>query len=54
MVPVYVVCRLGNDSQRAVQLLKDRFQSTVTMEIKDIKGGLTEWGNTVDPEFPKY
>ncbi|XP_051204625.1 adenylyltransferase and sulfurtransferase MOCS3-1 [Lolium perenne] len=47
---VYVVCRRGNDSQSAVQLLREKgFHST-----KDIVGGLQSWAHDVDPEFPAY
>jgi adenylyltransferase/sulfurtransferase len=53
--PVYVVCRLGNDSQVAVQKLKElgvdrggeRF-------VGDIRGGLHAWREQVDPELPEY
>ncbi|KAI9928417.1 Urmylation protein [Aspergillus wentii] len=53
--PVYVVCRLGNDSQVAVKKLKelgldrggDRF-------VGDIQGGLHAWRKQVDPEWPEY
>jgi len=47
---LYTVCRRGNDSQRAVQLLhKMGFTSA-----KDIVGGLTSWQKEVDPNFPAY
>ncbi|KAK2639815.1 hypothetical protein Ddye_027610 [Dipteronia dyeriana] len=47
---LYVVCRRGNDSQRAVQCLqKMGFDSA-----KDIIGGLESWGHDVDPNFPTY
>ncbi|KAJ8432154.1 hypothetical protein Cgig2_006856 [Carnegiea gigantea] len=47
---LYTVCRRGNDSQRAVQLLhKMGFSSA-----KDIVGGLTSWQKEVDPNFPAY
>ncbi|MFS7940740.1 putative transferase [Helianthus anomalus] len=47
---LYVVCRRGNDSQRAVQLLhKLGFTSA-----KDIVGGLESWAREVDPKFPTY
>ncbi|KAI8804022.1 hypothetical protein BJ742DRAFT_826889, partial [Cladochytrium replicatum] len=48
--PVFVICRLGNDSQIAVNLLKDSGVSNV----KDVTGGLRSWSKTVDPEFPTY
>lgn len=47
---LYVVCRRGNDSQRAVQALhKLGFTSA-----RDIIGGLESWANDVDPSFPVY
>ncbi|KAF3453401.1 hypothetical protein FNV43_RR03841 [Rhamnella rubrinervis] len=47
---LYVVCRRGNDSQRAVQYLhKMGFTSA-----KDIIGGLEGWARDVDPNFPTY
>ena len=47
---VYVVCRRGNDSQSAVQLLREKgFHSA-----KDIVGGLQSWAQDVDPHFPAY
>ncbi|KAI7729938.1 hypothetical protein M8C21_031297, partial [Ambrosia artemisiifolia] len=47
---LYVVCRRGNDSQRAVQLLhKMGFASA-----KDIVGGLESWAREVDQKFPTY
>ncbi|KAJ3032053.1 hypothetical protein HDV00_008004 [Rhizophlyctis rosea] len=49
-LPVYVVCRLGNDSQLAVQLLKQRGLK----DVKDIVGGLERWARDVDPTFPTY
>ena len=55
---VFVVCRRGNDSQLAVDLLKKHFSATdnsLKLEsIKDLIGGLQEWTNSVDPNFPKY
>lgn len=47
---IYVVCRRGNDSQRAVEYLhKIGFTSA-----KDIIGGLESWAHDVDPNFPTY
>ncbi|KAM7502619.1 hypothetical protein LguiB_001523 [Lonicera macranthoides] len=47
---LYVVCRRGNDSQRAVEELhKLGFTSA-----KDIIGGLESWAHDVDPNFPTY
>ncbi|KAB5521153.1 hypothetical protein DKX38_025472 [Salix brachista] len=47
---LYVICRRGNDSQRAVQLLhKMGFTSA-----RDIIGGLEAWARDVDPNLPTY
>lgn len=49
-VRLYVVCRRGNDSQRAVQLLHNKgFHCAM-----DISGGLEAWAKDVDPNFPSY
>ncbi|CAA3001413.1 adenylyltransferase and sulfurtransferase MOCS3 [Olea europaea subsp. europaea] len=47
---LYVICRRGNDSQRAVEFLH-RMGFT---SAKDIIGGLESWANDVDPKFPTY
>ncbi|NP_001188115.1 adenylyltransferase and sulfurtransferase MOCS3 [Ictalurus punctatus] len=54
-VPVYVVCKLGNDSQTAVQLLEKMSGTELeNITVKDITGGLMAWANKIDPSFPKY
>ncbi|NXU86521.1 MOCS3 sulfurtransferase, partial [Xiphorhynchus elegans] len=54
-LPVYVVCKLGNDSQKAVKVLQElpaeEFGSVL---VKDIKGGLMAWAAKIDPTFPQY
>lgn len=53
--PIFVVCRLGNDSQLTVKRMKElgldfggkRF-------IGDIRGGLRAWRESVDRSFPEY
>jgi len=53
--PIFVVCRLGNDSQITVRKMKElgldlggkRF-------IGDIRGGLRAWRKSVDNGFPDY
>ncbi|TQD84702.1 hypothetical protein C1H46_029725 [Malus baccata] len=47
---VYVICRRGNDSQRAVQYL----QKMGFTSAKDIIGGLEGWAHEVDPNVPTY
>lgn len=54
-VPIYVVCRLGNDSQLAVQKFKELgLDVGGRRQIRDISGGLKAWRDQVDPDFPKY
>ncbi|KAL0275716.1 UNVERIFIED_CONTAM: hypothetical protein PYX00_003496 [Menopon gallinae] len=50
-IPVFVVCRRGNDSQKAVLELEKHLKDTV---IKDIVGGLHAWAKEIDPDFPVY
>lgn len=50
---IFVVCRRGNDSQIAVQRLRQNFEDS-NVRIRDIVGGLHAWANTVDPTFPVY
>ncbi|XP_076017903.1 adenylyltransferase and sulfurtransferase MOCS3 [Genypterus blacodes] len=54
-LPVFVICKLGNDSQRAVQVLEKMSGSEVDdITAKDICGGLTAWAHRIDPNFPLY
>lgn len=50
-LPVYVVCRRGNDSQLAVKRLQSICSQT---QPKDIVGGLHSWARYVDMTFPIY
>ncbi|RZF44681.1 hypothetical protein LSTR_LSTR000633 [Laodelphax striatellus] len=52
-IPVFTICRRGNDSQKAVKLLQTICKD-LGVEIKDIKGGLHDWTRTVDSNFPIY
>ncbi|KAM7376521.1 hypothetical protein PAMP_006249 [Pampus punctatissimus] len=53
--PVYVICKLGNDSQKAVQVLEKMSGSEVdSIRVKDICGGLMAWAQKIDPTFPQY
>lgn len=47
---VVVVCRYGNDSQRAVHKLDEMGYTNVC----DIVGGLRLWSQQVDPTIPEY
>ncbi|XP_052009783.1 adenylyltransferase and sulfurtransferase MOCS3 [Xyrauchen texanus] len=52
---VFVVCKLGNDSQRAVLLLEKMSGLEIEqITAKDITGGLMAWANKIDPTFPQY
>ncbi|XP_025152981.1 adenylyltransferase and sulfurtransferase MOCS3 isoform X1 [Harpegnathos saltator] len=53
IVNLYLLCRRGNDSQKAVQCLKKTFTEN-TLNIRDIIGGIHAWSNEIDPNFPKY
>ena len=53
--PVFVFCRLGNDSQLAVRRMKQLgLDSEGQRWIGDIKGGLRAWREGVDKDFPEY
>ena len=53
---VVVVCRRGNDSQRATLLLQRLALSGNLPPVKlcDLAGGLRAWAQKADPEFPMY
>uniref|UniRef100_A0A3Q1AT15 Adenylyltransferase and sulfurtransferase MOCS3 n=1 Tax=Amphiprion ocellaris TaxID=80972 RepID=A0A3Q1AT15_AMPOC len=52
---VYVICKQGNDSQKAVQVLEKMSGSEVdSIAVKDISGGLMAWVKRIDPTFPQY
>ncbi|KYK59028.1 hypothetical protein DCS_00155 [Drechmeria coniospora] len=50
--PIYVVCRLGNDSQLAVRKLRERGFDDGNRFVGDITGGVKAWRDTVDPRLP--
>ncbi|KAE8552572.1 Urmylation protein [Talaromyces marneffei ATCC 18224] len=53
--PIYFVCRMGNDSQLAVQKLKELgLDQNGKRFVGDIRGGLKAWKAEVDPEWPEY
>jgi adenylyltransferase/sulfurtransferase len=47
---VFVVCRLGNDSQLAVRMMEEQGIEGG----RDIIGGLLNWSTRIDPSFPIY
>ncbi|XP_067213846.1 adenylyltransferase and sulfurtransferase MOCS3 isoform X2 [Linepithema humile] len=50
---MYLLCRRGNDSQKAVQYLKTLLAED-TLRIKDIIGGIHAWSKKIDSTFPRY
>jgi len=46
----FIICRRGNDSQKAVQALK---QYGIT-RVLDVQGGLELWQSEIDRQFPLY
>uniref|UniRef100_A0A915PYK4 Rhodanese domain-containing protein n=1 Tax=Setaria digitata TaxID=48799 RepID=A0A915PYK4_9BILA len=50
---VYVICRRGEDSQKAVLYLRKEFADSL-ISFKDIDGGYEMWSHTVDKNFPVY
>jgi len=53
-ISMVVVCKQGNDSQKAVEILSKCFEYTSEVEIKDIAGGLMKWSSSIDPNFMRY
>jgi rhodanese-related sulfurtransferase len=57
---VYLMCRRGNDSQKAVLVLQASIlklapeQENLKIEIKNIRGGINSWANEIDSNFPVY
>lgn len=58
-IPIYCICRRGIASVEATEILKMN-QTIVSSNdddccsIYNIRGGLVEWQQQVDPNFPKY
>jgi adenylyltransferase/sulfurtransferase len=52
--PIYLVCRLGNDSQIAARKLKEIGLDKDGRYIGDIKDGLKAWKMQVDSSWPEY
>ena len=57
-IPIYFICRFGNDSQEAVRFLKKNYPALVKAGsgerfVGDIEGGLHAWSK-VEPSFPNY
>lgn len=53
--PIFVICRLGNDSQMTVKKMKELGLDYGSKRfIGDIRGGLKAWKESVDHGFPEY
>ncbi|KZM20286.1 ATP binding [Ascochyta rabiei] len=53
--PIFVVCRMGNDSQMTVKKMKELgLDYKGKRYIGDIRGGLRAWKESVDQDFPEY
>ncbi|XXG94016.1 hypothetical protein Hte_000267 [Hypoxylon texense] len=51
--PIYVVCRVGNDSQIITRQLKEMgLERNRERDIRDIKGGMLAWKHEVDRTLP--
>lgn len=52
---VYVHCKKGNASQKAVRFLKDNLPDVEGRDdIKDLVGGIEEYAKQIDPSIPLY
>lgn len=50
---IAVICKLGNDSQLAVKMLRDAAPNSKAT-IRDVKNGFAAWKKEVDPSWPDY
>ncbi|KOS20704.1 Adenylyltransferase and sulfurtransferase uba4 [Escovopsis weberi] len=51
--PVYLICRVGNDSQIAARKLKDMgLDRDGARFIGDVEGGIKAWRDSIDPSLP--
>uniref|UniRef100_A0A1I7XA30 Rhodanese domain-containing protein n=1 Tax=Heterorhabditis bacteriophora TaxID=37862 RepID=A0A1I7XA30_HETBA len=48
---IFIICHRGNDSQLAVEMLRDKLSP---IRVKDIQGGYEAWASEVNPQFPTY
>lgn len=55
-LPIYVICKLGNDSQKAVKVLQTltEAQELGSIKVQDVVGGLMAWAAKIDETFPQY
>ncbi|EPY88325.1 adenylyltransferase and sulfurtransferase MOCS3 [Camelus ferus] len=52
-LPIYVICKLGNDSQKAVKILQS-LTDLNSVTVQDVVGGLMAWAAKIDGTFPQY
>ncbi|KAF6088646.1 molybdenum cofactor synthesis 3 [Phyllostomus discolor] len=55
-LPIYVICKLGNESQKAVKILQTLMavQELGSLTVQDVVGGLMAWAAKIDGTFPQY
>ena len=53
-VPLIVVCKQGNDSQKAAQILDNCIDFKHKVDIKDLVGGLMNYASKIDHNFLRY
>uniref|UniRef100_A0A7S3DSI5 Adenylyltransferase and sulfurtransferase MOCS3 homolog n=1 Tax=Entomoneis paludosa TaxID=265537 RepID=A0A7S3DSI5_9STRA len=54
-LPIFCLCRRGVDSVEAVRVLQEARPSHPGIHsVQNIRGGLDQWRQTVNPAFPKY
>ncbi|XP_061044283.1 adenylyltransferase and sulfurtransferase MOCS3-like [Eubalaena glacialis] len=52
-LPIYVICKLSNDSQKAVKILQS-WTDLDSLTVRDVVGGLMAWAAKIDGMFPQY
>uniref|UniRef100_A0A8C9B0P1 Rhodanese domain-containing protein n=2 Tax=Phocoena sinus TaxID=42100 RepID=A0A8C9B0P1_PHOSS len=52
-LPIYVICKLVNDSQKAVKILQS-WTDLDSLTVRDVVGGLMAWAAKIDGTFPQY
>lgn len=50
---IYVICKLGNDSQKAVKILQS-WTDLDSLTVPVVVGGLMAWAAKIDGTFPQY
>ncbi|XP_068390631.1 adenylyltransferase and sulfurtransferase MOCS3-like [Eschrichtius robustus] len=52
-LPIYVICKLGNDSQKAVKILQS-WTDVDSLTVRDVVGGLMAWAAKINGTFLQY